>query len=141
MSDEKVNVFEHFDDPDSYLLPNRKKREYEKVKAYVHIGDDYFSVKSLIESQLNFFKHYCTSYTDYELSSPTMMPDGTFYVDCSFIEVACLCGPDDPQLFCRLYFDSEQKLTSIEELVEVCDKGLVPITRLFEGIKKLFQKK
>ena len=117
MSNEKVNVFEFFDDPNSFLA-GRWKREYEMVKAHVRIGDDYFSVKSRIESQLNFFKHYCTSYTDYELSSPTIMPDGTYYVDCAFVEVDCLCGPDDPQLFCRLYFDSEQKLRSIDKLGE-----------------------
>lgn len=122
MSDEKVNVFEFFDNPDKFLA-ERGKREYEMVKAHVRIGDDYSSIKAQLDNP----KHYihpllkgmcCTSYTDYELSPPQTMPDGSFYVDCAFVEVDCLGGPDDPQLFCRLYFDSEQKLTSIDRLGE-----------------------
>lgn len=114
MSEKVMLFFEDVDDPSRESV-DRRKKEFVALKSRIPIGEDYDSVKSKLKD-FDPMKMECTSYTEYELSPLIARPDGRFQADCSFIVVSCFCGPDDPELCCRMYFDQRKKLLSIEYL-------------------------
>lgn len=111
---QQYDIFEYSDMPENEYAQVKKVNEYKRLKSKIHIGDSYSDIKAKLPS-LDNMKKRCTSYTDYYLPNLSEGTDGTLFAYCSYIEVSCFLGSLEPVTFCRLIFNQDKVLVSVEE--------------------------
>ena len=110
----EYDIFEYLEMPEEYFERQMKRQKNEPLRSKIHIGDCYSDIKAKLPT-LDTMKTVCTSYTDYYLSDLRVGKDGTVFAYCLYSRVDCLRGPLPPVAYCRLNFNRNGLLVSIED--------------------------
>ena len=108
------DTFEYHDMPEEDIERTMKRQKDELLRSRIHIGDSYSDIKAKLQT-LNSRKKVCTSYTDYYLSDLREGEDGTVFAYCFYGRVCCLRGPQPPNAYCRLNFNRNRLLVSVND--------------------------
>ncbi|MCR5444123.1 MAG: hypothetical protein K6E96_00370 [Bacteroidales bacterium] len=93
----------------------RKEKAFELLKSKIHIGDNYSDIKTKL-STLDIMKKWgSTTYTDYYLPDLRKGKDGLLFAFCSYHYVGGFLGLHPKVTFCRLNFNQDKVLVSIED--------------------------
>lgn len=89
----------------------RKEKAFELLKSEIHIGDNYSDIKTKLQT-LYIMKKWGT---DYNLPALRQGKDGLLFVYCSYYYLSYYGGIHSEVAFCRLNFNQDKFLVSIEE--------------------------
>ena len=111
---DKDDIFEYLDMPEEYLKKVIKRQKNELLRSKIHIGDSYSDIKAKLPT-LDNLKSFCNSYTDYYMSDLRVGKDGTVFAYYLYCRVDCFMGHLPPDAYCRLNFNRNGLLESIED--------------------------